>query len=65
MASNARAEQNLITNSVIAGYTDPRVRIKLPVRISYKRPRGRAAAVRATEAIGARREPRRSRLMHL
>jgi small-conductance mechanosensitive channel len=29
--------QNLITNSVINwSYTDPRVRLKLPVRISYK-----------------------------
>jgi small-conductance mechanosensitive channel len=45
--------QNLITNSVINwSYTDPRVRLKLPVRISYKDDPEIALAVllRATEA---------------
>jgi small-conductance mechanosensitive channel len=38
--------QNLITNSVINwSYTDPRVRLKLPVRVSYKDDPERALAV--------------------
>ena len=48
--------QNLITNPVINwSYTDPRVRLKLPVRVSYKRRSGRSAGGAAA------RPPRTSR----
>jgi small-conductance mechanosensitive channel len=48
--------QNLITNSVINwSYTDPRVRLKLPVRISYKDDPEEALRVLLAAAEGHRR----------
>jgi small-conductance mechanosensitive channel len=48
--------QNLITNPVINwSYTDPRVRIKLPVRVSYKDDPEKALAVLIQAAEGHRR----------
>ena len=54
--------QHLITNPVINwSYTDPRVRLKLPVRVSYKCDPEQALAVLLKAAEGQHAHPARSR----